>query len=98
MKELSDQLAESDKKLSDFRSHHRGELPTQMEANFQTVSVLRTENQNIDNNLIVIQDRLAALEKQMVDTPAEDSKARHVSDESESDRNTSESKNCGLQR
>jgi len=69
--ELSDLLAASDKKLSDFRSRHRYELPTQMEANFQTVSVLRTENQNIDNNLIVIQDRLAALEKQIVDTPAE---------------------------
>jgi succinoglycan biosynthesis transport protein ExoP len=75
VKELLGQLSESDKKLSDLRSRRRYELPSQMEANFQQVTSLRSENQNIATQLTFAQDALRKLEQQIDATPKEIPKA-----------------------
>ncbi|MBI4528316.1 MAG: hypothetical protein HY695_31360 [Deltaproteobacteria bacterium] len=67
---LRKELEEREARVSQYRTQHRFELPDQLDANLRTVQQIRAELQSSIQNLTALQERKAALEKQLAETPA----------------------------
>jgi len=71
-------LVEHETKLEEYRRQFRGELPSQLSANLQTISTLQNQISQNQNLIVSDRDRRTSLERQIGDLEAESISAQQA--------------------
>lgn len=73
-------LVDNEKKLEDYRRRYAGELPSQLQTNFQVIQGTQNQIQNLTESINRDRDRRLILEKSIADGVASDGPAGSVSE------------------